>query len=748
MVSPDTYAGRGARRQTRWNVKLADQLARRSIVIGGIGTIAAVLSVCVFLFWVAWPLFLPAKVAGQKVLAQVQFADAPAHLAVDEFRTMAWTMSRHGTVRVLRLDTGELLSEHQLGEPTPLTSWAIWDPEGAVALGYADGTVRIGSIRFDSHFLPESELPPEAQTDSTTPINFDGGLLEHAAEGQWRASKLTIDLGEASAAVSSSPIVLLDHIAGPRGSTVASMSAEGTLRITSVRLRRNLGTGKIEPRVATHDVEYESPASGPPRYLLLSGLGDQLFLAWEGGELLRFDARQLNRVRVAESLDLVPEPGRKLTALAPLLGRGTLISGDSAGRLRAWFKANTPGAETVDGAMFVAAHELPSRNSAVTALAMSSRTRLVAAGHADGYVELVHVTSERRLVELRTESASSVAAVAIAPKDDELAALTRSGLSTWAIDVRHPEATLATLLLPVWYEGYPEPAHVWQSSSGTDDFEPKIGLVPLIFGTLKATFYSLLFGVPIALLAAVYASEFLTKRVRGKIKPTIELMAGLPSVVLGFLAALVLAPFVERWLPVVLTSFGTVPFVLLLGAFLWQLLPERIALRLVSWRFLFLLATLPLGVLVAIWLAPAVEQALFDGDTQLWLDDHQRGAAIGGWMILFLPLSAIFTAWMMGREVTPRLRKAAAEWSRLRCGMVDLGRFFVGTVVALALAWLLSFLLSTLGWDARGTYVDTYVQRNALVVGFVMGFAIIPIIYTISRGRAVDACPNTCVPLR
>ena len=99
----------------------------------------------------------------------------------------------------------------------------------------------------------------------------------------------------------------------------------------------------------------------------------------------------------------------------------------------------------------------------------------------------------------------------------------------------------------VWYEGYPEPEHVWQSSGGTDDFEPKLGLMPLIFGTLKATLYSMLFGVPLALLAAIYTSEFLQPaRCARAVKPTIEIMASLPSVVLGFLAALVLAPLRAR----------------------------------------------------------------------------------------------------------------------------------------------------------------------------------------------------------
>ena len=105
------------------------------------------------------------------------------------------------------------------------------------------------------------------------------------------------------------------------------------------------------------------------------------------------------------------------------------------------------------------------------------------------------------------------------------------------------------LFLPIWYEGYDEPAWVWQSSAATDSFEPKYSLVPLIFGTLKATFHSMLFGLPLALIAAIYTSEFLHPSTRAKIKPTVEMMASLPSVVLGFLAALVFAPAVVDVVP-------------------------------------------------------------------------------------------------------------------------------------------------------------------------------------------------------
>ena len=74
----------------------------------------------------------------------------------------------------------------------------------------------------------------------------------------------------------------------------------------------------------------------------------------------------------------------------------------------------------------------------------------------------------------------------------------------------------------------------------TDDFEPKISLVPLIFGTIKGTFYALIFAIPLAVLGALYTSQFVHPTIRARIKPTVEIMAALPSVVIGFVAGLYL----------------------------------------------------------------------------------------------------------------------------------------------------------------------------------------------------------------
>jgi phosphate transport system permease protein len=70
---------------------------------------------------------------------------------------------------------------------------------------------------------------------------------------------------------------------------------------------------------------------------------------------------------------------------------------------------------------------------------------------------------------------------------------------------------------------------------------PRFGLWPLFLGTLKVTLIALLFAAPISILAAIYTSMFAKPRIREIIKPVIELLAGFPSVVIGFFALMVLA---------------------------------------------------------------------------------------------------------------------------------------------------------------------------------------------------------------
>lgn len=92
-----------------------------------------------------------------------------------------------------------------------------------------------------------------------------------------------------------------------------------------------------------------------------------------------------------------------------------------------------------------------------------------------------------------------------------------------------------------YYEGR-EAKWSWQPNSEV----PKYSLLPLFIGTLKAALIAMLFAVPLGVGAAVYSAEFASRRTREFIKPIIELLAGIPSVVLGFLALIVLATFLQK----------------------------------------------------------------------------------------------------------------------------------------------------------------------------------------------------------
>ena len=96
--------------------------------------------------------------------------------------------------------------------------------------------------------------------------------------------------------------------------------------------------------------------------------------------------------------------------------------------------------------------------------------------------------------------------------------------------------------------------------------EGLFGLLPLLSGSLIVTVFSILIALPLGVGTAIYIGEIAPRRVNEILKPTIEILAGIPSVVLGFIGILVLSPFMRETfnLPTGLTAFT--------GAFLLALI--------------------------------------------------------------------------------------------------------------------------------------------------------------------------------
>ena len=734
-MATKSFTGRTRVRKTRRSVRFADTAARWIIACGGIGTIVAVLTVCVFLVAVVLPLFQSASVSDRKdVPATLAATAVPISFVVDEYQLLGTAIAADGTLDILRLDTGKPLEKRDFLKGQNFTAAAFTVDGENAAFGFPDGKVRIARLGFQTTFLEDAaDLPKTVKQLKPGEIaEYQGGIVVRTAEKQLRWQQSVAELEDPIDLELGSPIRLIDYAQRPDGPMYCVLTEDGKLRLEIVSQRENMLTGELTSTVSHTNLPYVlPPGKKAPKYLLLSGQGDNVYVAWEDGQILRFDARDSENPKLAEDLDLIPEPDRKLTELRFMIGRNTLVAGDSAGRVRAFFRIKPDSAETTDGALLVAAHELPGFGSAVTSIGPSNRSRMVGIGYANGTSRVYYLTNTRLLVETHLHGNQQAQAVVLAPKDNGIFVLGQKELARWTFDAGYPEATFASLFLPVWYEGYAEPGFAWQSSSGSDDFEPKLSLVPLVFGTLKATVYSMLFGAPLALLAAIYTSEFLSPNTKAKVKPAIEMMASLPSVVLGFLAGIVIAPFLENIVPEVVASLFTVPFALLLGAHLWQMLPQEWNLRLARFRLVFIALSLPFGVWLGAVAGSWFERLLFAGDFRDWLDG-KVGTGIGGWVLLLLPISAIVTSWGVTRELGPVLRRYGAGWSRTRWAALDLLKFLAGTVVAIGLAFAVGAILDAVGWDPRGTFVGTYVQRNALIVGFVMGFAVIPIIYTIA----------------
>jgi len=729
-----------------WN-----RVAGTLITLGGLGTIAAVLLVCIFLVSVVIPLFQPPEIEALRKVTLAEESQVSEYLGLNEYITMGWIVDNEGTIRLFRLDTGEELHRlRPLGDRRP-TAAAFSIRDGVVAFGFADGSVQYGTVDFATRFL-EADTVPEAIRGfgAGTAIPFENGMLERTPENQFRLQTLTVDLRDPVRLEEGAAVRLIDVSMKSSGPIIAALTDSRTFHIDEVSTRKNILTGKVTVVLTGGKMKMDDPQGDPePSYLILTGLGDNAFIAWASGRLVRLDTRSPAEPFVIEEIDLVEEPEHSLSALTTLIGKTSLVSGDSAGRVRIWFRIKPEGGtDTADGAKTVLARDLPGGTGKVTALKSSARTRILAAGYADGNARMFHATSNRLLGEVAFPGSSGSdppQLVALSPKDDVLATIAGANIALWTLRIPHPESSPAAIFRPVWYEGYDQPQHVWQSSSGTDDFEPKYGLLPLIFGTIKATFYSMLFGVPLALLAAIYASELMNVNLRGRVKTTIEMMASLPSVVLGFLAAIIVAPFVETIVPEMLSAFATVPFSILLGGYLWQLLPTQSLQRWDRLRWVGITAAGIFGVALAFAVGPLAEMLLFAGDIKAWLSGH-AGSGAGGWMFLLLPSTSLLAAALLTGRINPVLARHYTGWSSTRVAAAELMKYLAAAAAVLTVSLGTAHLLANGPFDLwrldpRGSFVDTYVQRNSLIVGFIMGFAIIPIIFTISED-ALSAVPD------
>jgi phosphate transport system permease protein len=734
--------------KTAKSVIIADKVADWVIRVGGLAVIFAVFGIMIFLAQVVVPLFTGGHIQGESKVVIDHGDHKTLFDVVDEYRTLSVAVNDAGVLKAFHIKTGTPLTvpNYDFGGQRA-TAFANTLAGGYVSFGFGDGTLRLGRLALNVTIIEKADTPAGLKELGTTGDFTDGSaIFRPISDTQTRRTTISVTLGEPQKITpNGEAITSLDYRVGgtaerPSQSFI-TIDNTGIGRVTRSETKKNFLTGKETVSLTTSELP-GLPEGVVVSDVLMTEKADQVYIAEKSGTVYRYDTRSFDNPELAETADVAPGDVN-VNVFGFLIGEQSIVVGGSDGSVNIYFRLPRSDAKTTDGFALVKTKTLEPQPAAIVAMDVSQRGKTFATADANGGIWLRHGTSEQVLMQLKPgEAKPQYETLALAPRQNAVLGVDAQGNAyAWDFEIPHPETTVKTIFGKVWYEGYPEPTYTWQSSASTDAFEPKLSLVPLIFGTIKATVYSLMFAVPIALGAAIFTSEFVHAKVRSVVKPTMEMMASLPSVVLGFIAALVLAPIVETWIAAVMMAFFVIPLGLFLGAYLWQLTPYQFQLKNDGLpKFVGMVATLFLFGYLSYAAGPGLEVIFFAGDFKAWANGTVGSGAPFTALVL-LPLVFIGVWITTGRVFGGRITALLRSENRFGAGMADMGRWAATLLVSGLISYMIATLFTAWGIDVRGGVVDTYVQRNTLVVAFAMGFAVIPIIYTIAED-ALNSVPE------
>jgi phosphate transport system permease protein len=615
--------------------KRKDRVARLIIRFGGVLVILVVLAIVVNIGLEALPLFSPASAGPVELVATVEDG---LLVGSDPRREIVWALTRNGEI-VFPGDEGRL--------PVRVTDEQVLacdlEIHGLLAILDTSGKVSVGSLRFRDSWQ-------EGERSTGVRWRATADLFQLDGDRKWTGVTANAD-GEGGIVA-----VAWDQTGHVRALEWDGDDEEWTEHpglnvqggVTSVAIAEDLRTLAAVARGGTLHV-FRLPSMRP---LEVDGIPSSVACARfliGGGSLVVAGRDGAVSVLLEVPRVAISNHGKSALRLGPNTieaGETETVSDDQVGQRLASrgdveVNAAAPILRVVRGLDPIAAKP--------TWIAPAHRRRGFLVGAEDGTVALYHSTSGRRLMVDRWSDAP-ILTVVMDPKGDGAVALAGLRMLRRSIDNPHPEASLRTLFLPVWYEGYARPKWVWQTTGGSDAFEPKMSLWPLIFGTLKATLYAMFLSVPLALMAAVYVSQLAPSWLQSTVKPVVELMAAVPSVVVGFLAALWLAPRLEAALLAAMISVVALPLAVMLSLALWQFAPEGFRRRMPEGGELVLLFGSVVGVVAAVsLLAEPLEAWLFGGDFQRYLFTDwgirydQRNSMVVGLGLGFAVIPVIFS---------------------------------------------------------------------------------------------------------
>lgn len=594
---------------------LKDRTATAGIAIGGSSVILAVLLICFYLLYEVMPLFSGAEVdpvATYSLPAQEQ--GESLYLTTEEQTEVGMRVAKSGDIIFFQTRDGEIIQQIKNPLGVAVTSFAVEsDTSHLLAFGYEDGKVLVAEHKYIISY-------PEG-------VRHIRPLIEYP-------------FGEEGIQVGDFPIRKLSIRSTGELLTLVTLG-DSESAITKVEKDVNFITDEVELTESTQSLPFiENTAE-----LLISGDQRYLYIATIDGKMTEFDLRDFDDIQLKATFDLVANgDNAQVVSMTYLLGKSSIMVADTSGRISQWF--NVRNEENEEILTLIRDVKQP---VAIENIAMEHRRKGFATLDERGVVAIYNATSERQVInqKLSDESASRIA---FSPRANAMLLEDGKGLTLFTVDNEHPEVSWSSIWSKVWYEGYQEPTFTWQSSAANNDFEPKYSLMPLAFGTLKAAFYAMLMAVPLAICGAIYTAYFMAPKLRRKIKPVIELMEALPTVILGFLAGLFFAPFLEENLAAAFSILVVLPVGIVLFAFIWSRLPAQVRWLLPDgWQPMILIPVVVLLGWLCVSMSPVIELNFFDGNIRAWVTNElglsfdQRNALVVGFAMGFAVIPTIFS---------------------------------------------------------------------------------------------------------
>jgi len=519
----------------RWRSR-KDRAVRWLVSIGGVAVISAVVLIFFYLLYVVFPLFLPASTKLEHIADNPRWqADKPVYLSVEEQMVVGLRVSSSGGAEFFLLADGSSVQMHQLplDEQTRLmaSSEAV-EFNGLVAVASDSGRVLVFKHSYQTRFeggVETRKVVPE--------LSFPYGK-------QPLLLMPNTDLSAIALSDSDSDLVL------------AAAGVDGQVRVEIFSKTENFLTGEITLEKNSVDtmVSFKTTAAA------ISGNHRWLYLGDEQGNLHRLQLDTL------ESLQSIRLGDSAITTMSMLLGGISVLAGDAGGSISQLF----PVRDQENEYRLELIRRFEKQSAPIVQILPEQRRKGFVALDAQSGLGIYHSTA-KRLVHFQSLETRQPRSLALSPRANGLLIEGKKGsLGMLVIENEHPEISFSSLWRKVWYENYEQPEYVWQSSASSNEFEPKFSLTPLVFGTLKAALYAMLFAIPLALMGAAYTAYFMSPALRKWVKPSIEIMAALPTVILGFMAGLWFAPWVEENLAGIFMILLVLPVGLLIFAWLWH----------------------------------------------------------------------------------------------------------------------------------------------------------------------------------